>query len=34
MGVKIYRDNNWNRIKNGIISRKDLMHLDKDKDRN
>ena len=33
MGVKIFRDDNWNRIKSGVISRKDIMHLDAAKDR-
>ena len=33
MGVKIFRDDNWNRIRNGIISRRDIMRLDKEKDR-
>ena len=33
MGVKIFRDDNWNRITNGIISRKDIIHLDGEKDR-
>ena len=33
MGIKIFRDDNWNRIKGGIISRKDIMHLDAEKDR-
>ena len=28
MGVKIFRDDNWNRIKSGIISRKDIIYLD------
>ena len=28
MGIKIFRDDNWHRITNGIISRKDIMHLD------
>ena len=32
MGVKIFRDDNWNRITNGAISRKDIMHLDGEKD--
>ena len=33
MGVRIFRDNNWSRITDGIISRKDIMHLDKEKDK-
>ena len=33
MGIKIFRDDNWHRITNGIISRKDIMHLDGEKDR-
>ncbi len=33
MGVRVFRGDNWNRIKNGIISRKDIMHLDAQKDR-
>ena len=33
MGVKIFRDDNWNRIKSGIISRKDIMHLNREKDK-
>ncbi len=33
MGVKIFRDDNWNRISSGIISRRDIMHLDGEKDR-
>ena len=33
MGVKIFRDDNWSRITKGIISRKDIMHLDKEKDK-
>ena len=33
MGVKIFRDDNWHRITNGVISRKDIMHLDGEKDR-
>lgn len=33
MGVKIFRDDNWNRIKSGVISRKDIMRLDAAKDR-
>ena len=32
MGVKIFRDDNWNRIKSGVISRRDLMGLDPDRD--
>jgi len=32
-GIKIFRDDNWNRIKSGAISRKDIMHLDGEKDR-
>lgn len=33
MGIKIFRDDNWNRITSGAISRKDIMHLDGEKDR-
>jgi hypothetical protein len=33
MGVKIFRDDNWHGIANGVISRKDIMHLDGEKDR-
>lgn len=33
MGVRIFRDDNWSRIKNGVIFRKDIMHLDGEKDR-
>ena len=33
MSVKIFRDNNWNRITNGVISRRDIMHLNGIKDR-
>ena len=33
MGVKVYRDDNWHRITNGVISRKDIMNLDGEKDR-
>ena len=33
MGVKIFRDDNWNRIKSGVISRRDILHLDAEKDR-
>lgn len=33
MGVKIYRDNNWYRIKCGEISRRDTLGLDSEKDR-
>ena len=33
MGVKIFRDDNWNRIKSGIISRKDIMHLNRENDK-
>lgn len=33
MGVKIFRDDNWNRITSGVISRKDIMRLDGEKDR-
>ena len=33
MGVKIFRDDNWNRIKSGVISRKDIMRLDAAKDK-
>ena len=32
MGVKIFRGDNWHRITNGVISRRDIMHLDKEKD--
>lgn len=28
MGVKIFKDDNWNRIKNGVISRADITGLD------
>ena len=33
MGVKIFRDDNWNRIKSGVISRRDIMHLDGENDK-
>lgn len=33
MGIKIFRDDNWHRITNGVISRKDIMNLDGEKDR-
>ena len=33
MGVKIFRDDNWSRIKSGVIFRKDVMGLDPDGDR-
>ena len=33
MGVRIFRDDNWHRITNGVISRKDIMRLDREKDR-
>ena len=33
MGVKIFRDDSWHRITNGVISRKDIMNLDGEKDR-
>lgn len=33
MGVKIFRNDNWNRIKSGAISRKDIVRLDGEKDR-
>ncbi len=33
MSVKIFRDDNWNRIRNGAVSRRDIMHLDGEKDR-
>ena len=33
MGIKIFRDDNWHRITNGIISRKDIMHLNREKDK-
>ena len=32
MGVKVFRDDNWNRIKLGVISRRDVMNLDAEKD--
>lgn len=32
MGVKIFRGDNWHRITNGVISRRDIMQLDKEKD--
>ncbi|MBQ9545565.1 MAG: hypothetical protein IJV00_10615 [Clostridia bacterium] len=32
MGVKIFRDSNWDRIRNGVISRRDLAGLEADKD--
>ncbi len=32
MGVKVFRADNWHRIKNGSISRRDIMCLDKEKD--
>ena len=33
MGVKVFRDGNWKRIKGGDISRMDIMDLDGEKDR-
>ena len=33
MGIKIFRDDNWNRIRCGDISRRDIMGLDPDLDR-
>ncbi len=33
MGVKIFRNDNWHRITSGVISRRDIMHLDGEKDR-
>lgn len=33
MGVKIFRDGNWNRIKEGAVFRRDIMGLDPEKDR-
>ena len=33
MGVKIFRDDNRKRVKNRAVSRKDIMNLDKEKDR-
>ena len=33
MGVRIFENDNWNRIQNGIISRKDITRLDGEKDR-
>ena len=33
MGVKIFRDDNWNRIKSGVISRRDIMGLHREHDR-
>ena len=33
MGVKIFRDDNWNRLTSGAVSRKDIMQLDGEKDR-
>ena len=33
MGVKIFRDDNWKRITSGDISSRDIMHLDREKDR-
>jgi hypothetical protein len=32
MGIKIFRSDNWNRIKNGNILRRDLMGLHPDRD--
>lgn len=33
MGVRVFRDNHWIRIKSGAISRRDLLGLDRDLDR-
>ena len=33
MGIKIFRDDNWNNIKNGVIFRRDIRGLDGEKDR-
>ena len=33
MGVKIFRENNWHRITNGVISRGDILRLDREKDK-
>ena len=33
MGVNVFKDDNWHRIKNGVISRRDIMHLDGEKDK-
>lgn len=33
MGIKLFRNDNWDRIRNGDISRRDIMDLDGDKDR-
>ena len=33
MGIKLFRNDNWDRIRNGDISRRDIMNLDGDKDR-
>ena len=33
MGIKIFRDGSWNRITDGVISRRDIMYLDAEKDR-
>ena len=33
MGVKVFRDDNWKRIIGGDISRRDIMDLDGEKDR-
>ena len=33
MGVKIFRNDNWSRIKSGVIYRRDVMGLDPDGDR-
>ena len=33
MGIKIFRDDNWNRIRCGDITRRDIMRLDPDLDR-
>ena len=32
MGIKVFRDNHWERIKNGLIGNKDILGLDTDKD--
>ena len=33
MGVKIFRKDSWSRIKSGAISRRDIMGMDPDRDR-
>ena len=33
MGIRIFSGNVWSRITDGIISRRDIMHLDGEKDR-